>query len=85
MNATADFVLSKEILDKAHFTAEELAVEIATHLYATKRLTMGQARRLASLDLISFQRELAKRDISIHYDVKDLHLDMRNLGLELRK
>ena len=77
MNATADFVLSKEILDKAHFTAEELAVEIATHLYATKRL--------ASLDLISFQRELAKRDISIHYDVKDLHLDMRNLGLELRK
>lgn len=85
MNATADLVVPKEVLDKAHFTAEELAIEIATHLYATKRLTIGQARRMTGLDLISFQRELAKRDICIHYDVNDLHLDMRNLGLELRK
>lgn len=85
MNTTADLVVLKEVLDKVHFTAEELAIEIATHLYATKRLTMGGAQRLANLDLISFQRELAKRNICLNYDAEDLYLDMRNLGIELRK
>ena len=79
MNATADFVLSKEVLDKAHLSAEELAIEIATHLYATKRLTMGQAKRLAGLDQISFQHELAKRNIYIHYSVEDLRQDVATL------
>lgn len=84
MNATADLVVPKEILDKAHLSAEELSIEIATHLYATKRLTMGRARRLANLDLISFQGELAKRNIYIHYDVDDLRQDVETLD-RLRK
>jgi predicted HTH domain antitoxin len=85
MNAVADLIIPKEVLDRAHLSAEELSIEIATHLYATKRLTMGQAKRLAGLDQISFQKELAKRNIYLNYDVEDLHEDMRNLGLELRK
>lgn len=79
MNATADLVVSKEVLDKAHLTAEELAIEIATHLYATKRLTMGGARRLANLDLISFQGELKKRNIYLHYDADALRQDVETL------
>lgn len=84
MNPTADLVVPKEVLDKAHLSAEELAIEIAAHLYATKRLTMGGARRLANIDLISFQGELAKRNIYIHYDVEDLRQDVDTLN-RLRK
>jgi|CXWL01.1.fsa_nt_gi predicted HTH domain antitoxin len=80
MNAVSDFIVSKETLERAHITADELAVEIATHLYATKRMNMGQARRLANLDLMSFQSELAKRNIFLHYGVADLEDDLETLA-----
>ncbi len=44
---------------------------------------MGQARHLTGLDQISFQKELAKRDIYIHYTAEDLEKDLQNLGIEL--
>lgn len=80
MNVVADLVVPKETLESAHLTAEELAIEIATHLYAKKRLTMGQARRLANVDLISFQGELAKRNIYIHYGAQDLEDDLATMA-----
>ncbi|MEL7124551.1 MAG: UPF0175 family protein [Bacteroidota bacterium] len=74
-----DLLIKDEILRKADITAEELLIEIAVHLYDTERLSMGQARNLAQLDLISFQKELAKRDVYIKYDIEDLETDLENL------
>lgn len=85
MIATSDLVVPREFLESAKMSEDEMRIDLAVHLYATKRLSMGKARRLAELDLISFQKELAKRDVYIHYDVEDLHDDMRALGLELKK
>lgn len=82
MTAVNDFVISKEILESAQITPQELAVEIAVYLYEKKRLTLGQARRVANLDLISFQKELAKRNIYIHYETNDLLKDIENLGIK---
>ncbi len=44
---------------------------------------MGKARELASLSLLDFQKELAKREIDIHYTQEDLNKDLRNLGISL--
>lgn len=85
MNAIADLVVPKEVLKSAHMSPEEMLIEMATHLYSKKRLTMGQAKRLAGLDQISFQRELAKRDIYIHFTVEDLLKDLKTLGIEPKK
>ncbi|MCI4671750.1 MAG: UPF0175 family protein [Bacteroidia bacterium] len=74
-----DLLIREEILNQAEITAEELILEIAVHLYDSGRFSMGQARNLAQLDQISFQKELAKRDIYIKYDVEDLHTDLSNL------
>ncbi len=74
-----DLLIKEETLKKAELSAEELLIEIAVHLYDTERLSMGQARNLAQLDQIAFQKELAKRNIHIKYDVKDLHTDLENL------
>ncbi len=79
MNITTDLIVSKEVLQRANITPEELAIEIATHLYATKRLTIGQAKRLTGLDQISFQNELAKRDIYIHFTIEDVLKDVETL------
>jgi predicted HTH domain antitoxin len=78
-NGDMDLLIKEEILEKAEITAEELIIEIAVHLYDIGRLSMGQARNLAQLDQISFQKEMAKRDVYIQYDIKDLETDLENL------
>ncbi len=63
-------------------TVQELAIEIAVYLYEKKRLTLGQAKRLADLDQISFQKELARRDVYIHLETEDVLQDIENLGIK---
>ncbi|MEL6634396.1 MAG: UPF0175 family protein [Bacteroidota bacterium] len=74
-----DLLIKEEILKQAEITAEELILEIALHLYDSGRFSIGQARNLAQLDQISFQKELVKRDIYIKYDIEDLNTDLSNL------
>lgn len=76
-------IITDETLSKAHLTANELLIDLACYLYDKKRLSGGQARTLAGLDQISFQKELARRDINIHYTEEDLNKDLENLGIEL--
>ena len=79
MIGTTDFVIPREYLVAARMSDEEMRVELATHLYQEKRLSMGRAKQLAGMDLISFQKELAKRNIYIHYTVEDLEQDLATI------
>ncbi len=63
-----NLVISNSVLEQANISRVELRLEIAIYLYAKERLSIGQARRLAGLGLVSFQKELAKRDIHIRHD-----------------
>ena len=74
-----DLLIKEEVLRKAEITAEELLIEMSVHLYDMGRLSMGQARNLAGLDQLSFQKEMAKRDVYIKYDIEDLETDLENL------
>lgn len=85
MIATSDLIVPKEFLDSAKMSKDEMRIDLAVHLYATRRLSIGKAKQLAELDLISFQNELAKRKIDLNYSIDDLHEDMKNLGIELKK
>ena len=76
-------IITDETLVKAKITANELLIDLACYLYEKKRLSTGQARHLANLDQISFQLELAKRNIDIHYSAEDLHKELKNLGTSL--
>ena len=82
MDTTANLIISKKFLQSAKMTAQELAIEIAVYLYEKKRLTLGQAKRLAELDQISFQKELARRDVYLHLEAKDVLRDIENLGIK---
>ena len=78
-----DLVISKDILQSVKMTSSQLTLEIAVYLYAQKKLTLGQAKRLAGLDQITFQKELVQRHINIHYDMADVLKDLQNLGIQL--
>lgn len=74
-----DLVIPGDVLERAEMTPSEFLIEIAVYLYDKEKLSIGQAKNLAGLDLISFQQELSKRDVYIHYDIEDYHEDIKNL------
>lgn len=53
--------------------------ELAMALFSKNLLTFGQARKLSGLDVISFQEELGKNKITMHYDLLDFKQDLINL------
>lgn len=76
-----DLVIPKEVLQNTHMSRDEMLIEIAVHLYDIRKLTMGQAKRLAGLDQIAFQHEMAKRNVYLNYDVEEFRKDMETLGI----
>jgi predicted HTH domain antitoxin len=83
MSAVHLLEVSQDILDSARLTPDELKLEMAVHLYAQGRLSVGKARELAGLTLWEFRQLLASRRIPPHYDEADLEEDegtLRELG-----
>ena len=74
-------IISDDLLAKAQLSEGDFLIDIACYLYDKKRLSMGKARALTGLNLLDFQKELAAREIDIHYTEADLNKDLENLGL----
>lgn len=79
MSQTNILEVPQEILDSARLTVPELKIEIAVHLYAQGRLSIGKARELADMSLWEFRQLLASRRIEPHYDQADLEEDVATL------
>ncbi len=79
MKAVRVLEVPQDVLDSARLTLSELKAEIAVHLYAEGRLSIGKARELAGMTLWEFRRLLALRHIPPHYDEVDLDEDMATL------
>jgi predicted HTH domain antitoxin len=67
--------IPEDISKAAGLTERDCLIELAVHLYAERRLPFSQALRLCGLDRLSFERELANRNITL-YRVGDLHEDV---------
>jgi predicted HTH domain antitoxin len=83
MSAVQVLEVSQDVLDSARLSPSELKVEMAVHLYAQRRLSIGKARELAGMALWEFRQLLASRRIPPHYDEADLDEDaatLRELG-----
>jgi predicted HTH domain antitoxin len=72
-------VVLDEILSATRMTAAEMRQEIAVMLFQQEKLTLAQASRFANMHRVAFQHLLASRHIPVHYDVKDLEQDIKNL------
>lgn len=69
------------VLSETKISSADLRIELATYLYEKQRLSIGKARKVAGLNLVEFQKELAKRDIYLHLGIQDLEKDIDNLSL----
>ena len=70
---------SDDVLKQAHMTNEELAVEMAVHLFEIEKLTLGQASKMAGMSQWDFQQVLGSRNIPLHYGVEEFEKDMKTL------
>lgn len=74
--------ISDDVIRSSGLTEQELKIELAVALFEHDKLTLSQASRMAELPQLFFQRELAKRQIPLHYTLEDLQTDVKNIGLE---
>jgi predicted HTH domain antitoxin len=74
-----DLIIPGHIIAQTQLSHEDFLIELAVYLYDKEVLSMGKAKALARLDLIAFQKELAKREVDIKYDYEDYLTDMKNL------
>ncbi|HXG84325.1 MAG TPA: UPF0175 family protein [Pyrinomonadaceae bacterium] len=70
-----------QIVNQSGVSAKEILLKIALILFEEEKLTLGQASRLAELHQYEFQKELAARNIPVHYGVEDYERDLQTVGL----
>jgi predicted HTH domain antitoxin len=71
-------VLSDEELKAFHISEAEARLAIALKLYEDERVSLARAARIAGINRLQFQAEMAKRKIPIHYDLQMLEEDLRH-------
>lgn len=54
-------------------------LEVAVALYRDRKVSLGRAAMLADMARMQFQRELGKREVTLDYEVEDLHADLETL------
>lgn len=67
------------ILNATRMSLADLRCELALVLFQQNKLSFGQARELAEMDVWDFQQLLGSRGIYPHYDVAELSADVQTL------
>jgi predicted HTH domain antitoxin len=76
-------IISDDILKATNVSEAELLLEFAIYLYDKNRLSLAKACKLAGLDQLSFQKELAIHGIYLKYSIEDLHQDLETLNISV--
>lgn len=73
--------ITNDTLHRIDLDEEETLLEFACWLYDKRRMSFGKARAISGKNHVEFQKALGDRDIHVHYGMKDLELDLKNLGI----
>lgn len=72
-------LIPDELVKASGLSEAELLQELVLLLFQREKLTLGKASRLLGITQLEFQELLASHDLYIHYNVEDLHEDVKNL------
>ena len=72
-------IIEPEIIQSSGLSEQDFILEIALFLYGRKILSLGKAAAFAKLHRIAFQKELAKRKMSIHFTIEEVNKDLKTL------
>ena len=74
-----DLLITTELLKKANIPEEQARLELAIFLFEKGMLTLGKASAFASLHRFQMQKELAKREIPMSYDLAEFEKDLATI------
>ncbi len=69
------FNVPDPILQQAGVSPSEILLKLAILLFQEDRISLGQASKLADMHMVQFQKELAEKNIPIHYGQEDYQND----------
>jgi predicted HTH domain antitoxin len=69
-----------QIIKQSGLSAKEILLKVAIVLFEEEKLTLGQASKLAGLHQFEFQKELAARNIPVHYGEDDFRRDLQTIA-----
>lgn len=72
-------LIPDELVKASGLSEAELLQELVLLLFQREKITIGKASRILGMTQLEFQALLADRDLHIHYDVEELHEDVKNL------
>ncbi|MEY3334685.1 MAG: hypothetical protein RLZZ176_2988 [Cyanobacteriota bacterium] len=72
-------VISEEIVKASGLSEDELLQQIVIMLFQQDKISLGKASELLAISQLKFQRLIAERGISIHYDVAEFQEDIQHL------
>lgn len=62
-----------------NLTEDDIRLELATALYAARKISFGKARKLAGVNWFEFRAILSEKGIPAHYDVAQFEEDLQML------
>lgn len=72
--------IQDEALRGLQLTEPQALLDLAVGLFTECRVTLGRGAEIAQITHLDFQRELARRNIPIHYELEDLQADVKTLA-----
>jgi predicted HTH domain antitoxin len=72
-------LISDELVQASGLSESELLKELVLMLFQREKISLGKASRVLGMTQLEFQRLLAQNNLFIHYDVEDLHEDVKSL------
>jgi predicted HTH domain antitoxin len=72
-------LISDELVQASGLSEAELLQELVLMLFQREKITLGSASRFLGVTQLEFQALLAQKNLCIHYDVDELHEDVKNL------
>jgi predicted HTH domain antitoxin len=72
-------LISDELIQASGLSESELLQELVLMLFQREKISLGKASRVLGITQLEFQGLLAQNNLCIHYDVEDLHEDVKSL------
>ncbi len=74
-----EILIDDSLISQTGLTERDIEIELAVAFYKSGKFSLGLACKVAKMDRVEFNRELAKRNTYLNYNRKDLEDDIATL------
>ncbi|MBL7775307.1 MAG: UPF0175 family protein [Saprospiraceae bacterium] len=73
------FIIPDQIVQASHRSETEMRLDLAVFFYTQWKMSLGKCAEFAGISRFHFQKELAKRDLTLNIAPEDIERDVATL------